>query len=160
MISHLPSHRILPHVGYFFPLISSYLTQPWSSFRQPYSLPAVGQYMPANAEMTASKNLSTGTITSKPYIGGPCMDGFIKDLTKGGVLPTLDFLSVAVGYTMARVRALIVTTYYSLPSTHCELPTYCCVLCAACCATAVGCSPVACCLRPPTTYCVPLTTCG
>jgi hypothetical protein len=58
--------------------------------------------MIASAELTESKNLSTGLVTFKPFVGGSILDAVIAVLTNDGKLPNLDFLSVVQGYCMAK----------------------------------------------------------
>ena len=95
---------------------------PWPRFDEPLVFSAMGQYLGAYAEMTSFKSLATGETSWKPCAGGSVLDGCIRQLTKNGDLPTLDFLAVCEGYVMFKVNChsllTTLTTYYLLVTSH------------------------------------------
>ena len=95
------------------------------SFNEPYMCPSQRQYMIATAELTESKNLSTGLVTFKPYVGGSILDAVIAALTKDGELPKLDFLSVVQGYCMAKEFNINVNQGFNLKLAAEEWKAWC-----------------------------------
>lgn len=67
-----------------------------------FRIPAMNQHLPAWSETTASQNLITGRTTNLPYVGNGLLEGYIKELTTAGDVPTLDSLSVFMAYATAK----------------------------------------------------------
>jgi hypothetical protein len=75
-------------------------------FSEPYRIPAFSQYLPAWAEMTETRNISSGQKSSMPFAGGPIIDGLIRVTCSGDDLPPFNFVCVVVAYLTAKEHGI------------------------------------------------------
>lgn len=120
-----PTHPILSHR---------------SRYNAPHLLPAMGEYMPINAEMTQSKNLTTGVVSEKPWVGGFILDNFIDALTKD-YLPPLEFFSVCMAYITAKEFDININHGFDLKLAALEWKNWCASLPATACPV-TACHPI------------------
>ena len=67
-----------------------------------FSIPALGQHLPAWSKEMRVVNISSDVTSKKMYVGSEILTAFIQALSKDGGLISLDALAVFTAYSMAK----------------------------------------------------------